>query len=380
MSETIILSQRHLFSIPRDIAYFNCAYLGPQLNSASQAAATGAKIKQNPWNVLSADFFDGPEKARRLFADVVGCSAENIALVPSVSYGAAIVEKNLRPDPGQRIVMLADQFPSNVYSWLALARERDLVIDYIEKTDGRTWSEAILESLEEPAAVVALPNVHWTDGALIDLAPIAKRCHAMGAKLVLDLTQSIGVMGVDIEELDPDFILCAAYKWLLCPYGFGFVYVAPRWHQGKPLEENWLNRIGSEDFAALVNYRDEYQAGARRFDTGARGKFQEWPVVIETLRKILDWGVENIAATTTLTSAKIAKGAADLGFEVPIPHAPHLLGINLSGGSPADLLGQLRAEGIYVSQRGNRLRIASYLFNDDEDVARLLAALERFAV
>ena len=139
---------------------------------------------------MADDFFDGPEKARSLFADIVGCAAENIALVPSVSYGVAFAGKNLLADPGQRIVMLAEQFPSNVYSWLSLARERDLVIDFVQKTEGRTWSESILKSLDEPAALVALPNVHWTDGSLIDLAPIAKRCHAIGAKLVLDLTQS----------------------------------------------------------------------------------------------------------------------------------------------------------------------------------------------
>ncbi|MCH8930354.1 MAG: aminotransferase class V-fold PLP-dependent enzyme [Proteobacteria bacterium] len=377
MSETILTSQRHLFSIPRDLAYFNCAYLAPQLNSASEAAAAAATIKQSPWNVSADDFFAGPEKARGLFADIVGCAAENIALVPAVSYGVAIAGKNLPPGAGQRIVMLAEQFPSNVYSWLALAHERDLVIDFVQKADGRTWSESVLESLDEPAALVALPNVHWTDGSLIDLAPIAKRCHAMGAKLVLDLTQSMGVMRVDIEDLDPDFIFCAAYKWLLCPCGFGFVYVAPRWHNARPLEEAWINRAGSENFAGLVNYRDAYQAGARRFDAGGRGQFQQWPVVIETLRQILEWGVDNIAATVSLTSAKIAAGAARIGLEVPEPHASHLLGIRLSGSPPTDLLGKLRSEGVYLSQRGSRLRIASYLYNDDEDVQRLLAALER---
>ncbi len=377
MSETIIPSQRHLFSIPRDVAYFNSAYLSPQLNSASQAAAAAAKIKQSPWNILADDFFAGPEKSRRLYAAIVGCSAENIALVPSVSYGAAIVQKNLLPDPGQRVVVLADQFPSNVYSWLSLGRERDLIIDFVQKTEGRTWSESILESLDKPAALVALPNVHYTDGSLIDLAPVAKRCHAMGAKLVLDLTQSLGVMQVNIETLDPDFVICAAYKWLLCPYGCGFIYVAPRWQQSRPLEEAWINRAGSEDFAGLVNYRDEYQAGARRFDAGGRGQFQQWPVVIENLRQILEWGTENIARTVSLTSEKIAAGAARLGLDVPAPHAPHLLGIRLTGDFPTNLPETLRDEGVYVSQRGDRLRIASYLFNDDEDVERLLAALER---
>jgi len=377
MSETIIPSQRHLFSIPRDLAYFTCAYLSPQLNSASQAAAAAAKIKQSPWNILSDDFFDGPEKARSLFAEIVGCAAENIALVPSVSYGAAIIEKNLLPDAGQRIVMLADQFPSNVYSWLSLANERDLIIDFVQKTEGRTWSESVLESLDKPAALVALPNVHYTDGSLIDLAPVAKRCHAMGAKLVLDLTQSMGVMRIDIEKLNPDFIICAAYKWLLCPYGVSFVYVAPRWQHARPLEEAWINRVGSEDFAALGNYRDDYEAGARRFDAGGRGQVQLWPVVIETLRQILEWGIDNIARTASLTSEKVAAGAARLGLDVPVPHAPHLLGIRLTGGSPKNLFGTLRDEGVYVSQRGNRLRIASYLYNDDEDVERLLAALGR---
>jgi selenocysteine lyase/cysteine desulfurase len=378
MSETVISSQRHLFAIPRDVTYFNCGYLSPQLTVSTDAGVTAAKIKQRPWTVSVEDFFTGPEQARRLFAEVLGCPADDVALTSSVSYGASIAANNLTFEPGQRIVMLAGQFPSNVYPWLSLAKRQQLDVVFLEKPDQTDWTEVILEQLQDPAALVALPNVHWTDGALVDLSPIADRCHQLGAVLALDLTQSVGVMPAEIARLDPDFVFCSAYKWLLGPYGFGCLYVAPRWQQGIPLEEAWINRAGSEDFAALVNYRNEYQAGARRFDMGGRAQFAQWPVMIAALRQITEWGTDNIADSILQISDKIESGAIEMGLAVPSPHAPHLLGIELPDNSPADLLKKLSCENVFVSQRGNRLRIAPYLYNDEEDIRRLLGALRKF--
>lgn len=376
MSDSIIPSQRHLFSIPRDIAYFNCAYMSPQLRSATEAGRRGQDRKSRPWEIKARDFFTDAEQARSLFANIVACTADDVALTPSVSYGVEIAARNLNTAAGQRIVTLAEQFPSNVYPWMALAGRRDLQLDFVDKGEA-TWTQAVLQALDRPAAIVALPNVHWTDGALLDLKPIAARCRELGAALVLDLTQSLGVMSIDIEELDPDFVFCATYKWLLGPYGFAFLYAAPRWHDGEPIEHAWINREGSEDFAGLVNYRDQYQGGARRFEMGGRSQFAQLPVLIRALQQLLEWGQPNIECAIAVTSERITQGVEALGLTVPEPHAPNLLGVTLAPDAPENLLEMLAAEGIYVSRRGNSLRIAPHLYNDDEDVERLLASLSQ---
>jgi selenocysteine lyase/cysteine desulfurase len=112
-----------------------------------------------------------------------------------------------------------------------------------------------------------------TAGGLIWSA-VGEAARAVGAPLVLDLTQSLGVMAFDATAVQPDFAVAAGYKWLSGPYTLGYLYVAPQHQSGEPLEENWINRERSEDFSQLINYRDGYQPGARRFDMGERSNHQ----------------------------------------------------------------------------------------------------------
>ena len=110
--------------------------------------------------------------------------------------------------------------------------------------------------------------MHWTDGSLIDLAAVSARAQDVGARLVIDGSQSIGAMPLDVGALQPDFVVTVGYKWLLGPFGLGYLYVAEQHRNGEPIEHNWIVRSGSEDFARLIDYRDTYQPGARRFDVG----------------------------------------------------------------------------------------------------------------
>ena len=151
-------------------------------------------------------------------------------------------------------------------------------------------------------AVVAVPNCHWTDGSLVDLVRVGERVREVGAALVVDGIQSLGAMPFDVSEVRPDFLVAASYKWLLGPYGVGFMYVDEKHRGGRPIEHNWINRHRSEDFAQLVDYQDAFQPGARRYDVGERSNFVLLPMAAEALRQLLDWGVENVSETIgTLT-------------------------------------------------------------------------------
>jgi selenocysteine lyase/cysteine desulfurase len=180
-----------------------------------------------------------------------------------------------------------------------------------------------------------------------------------------------------VIEIQPDFLVTTAHKWLLGPYSYGFCYVSPRWQQGRPLEENWLNRDGSEDFARLVQYRQAYQDGAKRFDAGEASNFFLAPIAGEALRQILSWGVAAIAETLQTRTDTIAERAAELGLAVaPAAHrAPHMIGLRHPEGLPADLPARLAAAKVFASARGDSIRIASHLYNTDADVERLFHVL-----
>ena len=117
-------SQKHLFNIPEDITYLNCAYLSPQLRSVSEAGHKSVSSKENPWLLTAPDFFTLTEQTRSLFAELIDARADDIAIIPAVSYGVSVAALNVKLAENQVVVVLEDQFPSNVYAWRELAREK----------------------------------------------------------------------------------------------------------------------------------------------------------------------------------------------------------------------------------------------------------------
>jgi selenocysteine lyase/cysteine desulfurase len=372
----MIPCQRDLFDLPREVAYFNCAYMSPMLRRAVEAGQAALALKALPWRIRPADFFSGPDAARAAFARVIGCDAAGVALVPAASYGLATAAANLPLRPGKRILVVADQFPSNVHPWRRRARETGAELRAVDAADG-DLTGALLAAIDERTAVVACPHCRWTDGALIDLPRVAAAARAAGAALVLDITQSAGALPVDMARVDPDFLVAAAYKWLLSPYSTGFLYVAERRRNGRPLEEHWMGREGAEDFSRLVEYRDAYRPGAVRFDMGEAPNFALLPAVVAGLDQIAAWDVPAIAETLAGRTRAIAARAAPLGLAASDPRlrAGHFLGLALPEGARPDLVALLAERDVHVSVRGRSLRVTPHLYNDDEDTDRLIDAL-----
>ena len=375
-----IPNQRHLFDIPDEVAYLNCGYMGPLMHTVVAAGDRGIRAKARPWGIAPDDFFAPGERAREQFARLIDADAEGVALVPAASYGLSCAARNLDVAPGDGLVVLAEQFPSIVYTWREVAETRGASLVTVDRPEDDDWTRATLDAIDERTAAVALPHCHWTDGGMLDLARIGARCREAGAALVVDLTQSAGALRFDTGAVRPDYVVCAGYKWLLGPYSLGFLWVAPEHRDGRPIEFNWIGRAGSEDFARLIDYRDEYQPGARRFDVGERSNFILVPMLNAALEQILTWGVASIEATLAAGTRDIAARAARLGLgSAPAAlRAGHFLGLRFpDGGLPAGLLAALAAERVHVSVRGASMRVTPHLYNTEEDVDRLFAALER---
>jgi len=372
-------SRREEFDVPAEIAYFNTASLSPLTHRVREAGERALARRARPWTIADEDWFTDVERLRTLFAELIGADADGVALVPATSYGLAVAARRLTAEASQRIVVLAEEYPSGIYTWRALARwtGAEIVTVPRPREPRASWTDSVLEALEERVAIVSVPNVHWTDGSLVDLDPIAERAREVGARLVVDASQSVGAMPLELARLRPDYLVCVGYKWLLGPFGIGYLYVAAEHREGEPLEENWINRAGSEEFARLIDYRDEYQPGARRFDVGQRTSFHLVPMAIAALEQLLEWEVARIAATLAETTAEIANGVATLGYRVAEPNqrGPHMLGVEF----PEDLIDRVPAAladaGVFAAARGRALRIAPHLHNTPDEVGRLLEAL-----
>lgn len=369
---------RDLFEIPKDVTYLNCANMAPQLRSVTESGIAAVRAKANPWKLSAPEWFSGAETLRALAAELLGVDTDSVALVPAVSYGIALAAANLPISSRRSIVLLEEEFPSNVYAWRELASKTGAYIVAVKRSEQTPWTDAVCNAIDENTAIVAVPQCHWTDGSKIDLEPVGRRTREVGASLVVDASQSLGACPLDISRVRPDFLVTVGYKWLLGPYGLGYLYVAPKWHRdGAPLEQSWLARAGSEDFSRLVEYTDEYRPGARRFDMGEFPQFVLVPMAIAALRQILSWNVEQIQAALAELTGKIAQTAAADGYRVlpPDERCGHMIGIRHPNGIPSDLARLLKEAKVFVSIRGDSIRIAPHLYNDLSDVDRLFEVL-----
>jgi selenocysteine lyase/cysteine desulfurase len=373
--------QRHLFDIPNDVAYLNCAYMSPLMKSALESGTVGLARKAHPWEITPDQFFSGAEEFRSIAAQLIDCSADCVAIVPSASYGIATATRNLPAQKGRSILVLDEQFPSNYYAWQRLAENNGASLKIVPWPEDSDWTAAVLNSLTADVAIAALPHVQWTSGGRLDLVRIGEACRKLGAALVLDLTQSLGALPFSVREVQPDFAVAASYKWLLGPYSVGLLYVAPKWHGGMPLEENWIQRANARDFASLILYTGDYDKGARRFDMGERANFALLPSAVRAMNQLLQWDIAQISETAGALNRRLADAAAKLGFSAPPEplRAPHYLSLRRKAAIPKELPEILAREKVFVSVRGRSIRVTPHLYNTVEDGERLIACLRRVA-
>lgn len=379
----MIPCQRDLFGVPEDLAYLNAAYLTPLMKDVRQAGVTGVARKGRPWDIHLEDFYELPERGRAAFAGLIGADTQDIAIVAAASYGLQVAASNLPLGSGQKIIILADQFPSNVYVWRELASLRGADLVTVPRPDDWDWTAAILAHIDARTAIVALPHCHWTDGTVIDIKAVGAGCREVGAGFVLDVTQSLGAFPFDVTEVRPDFLVCATYKWLLGPYSVGFLYAAPERQNGRPIEFTPFARERSNDpkewYSGQLHYRDGYQPGARRYDVGERSNFALLPMAIAAIEKIREWRVDEINATLRGMTDEIAQRSADMGLIVPPPErrAGHMIGVRFPGTFPSGLNRRLEEDNVHVSCRADSMRVSPHVYNNGDDIDRLFGALEK---
>jgi selenocysteine lyase/cysteine desulfurase len=375
----MIENQRHLFDIPEDITYLNCAYLSPLLRKAAKAGKSGVDRKLRPWTIVRKDFFDELEEVRALFARLINASADDIAIVPASSYAAAIAGNNLPLREGQSVVVIGREHFSNVYQWKLRCREAGAAFLTVPAPLRGDWTQGVLDRIDGRTAIVAIPQCHWHDGLLVDIGAVSAAARSVGAALVVDGTQSVGAMPLDLQSIKPDFLFCSAYKWLLGPYGLGFLYVDPALQHGVPIEHHSYNRAGAAQVQSTSGYTGDFMPGARRYDFGERSNFITLPMMKVALEQLLDWGVDNIQRTLAPLVEMINQRANALGLRAPAPGsgASHFTGVRFPEGVPPALHDVMIATGVHVSLRGETLRISPHLYNSVVDIERFFEVLER---
>ncbi len=381
----MLTSKRAKFSLPKNITYLNCAYMSPLMKSVEKAGIRGLRQKRNPAEIFPDEFFANSAALRAAYAKLIGATQDRIAIIPSVSYGMAAVAANLRLERGQNIIVAAEQFPSNYYVWQRLCDEQSATLKVVsppaELADrGRRWNERILEAIDASTRAVAIAHTHWADGTRFDLSAIRKHTKDRNALLIVDGTQSVGALPFDCANINPDALICAGYKWLLGPYSIALAYFSDTFSDGRPIEETWIGRLRSEDFSALVQYNNQYQPGATRFDVGERANFILVPMLLKAIEQIDRWGVDNIQQYCAQISGAAIEELRSRGFwiEDAAYRASHLFGLRVPSSIDVERIrSSLQKNKIHVSFRGSAIRVSPNVYNDASDLKRLVKALTK---
>lgn len=380
-----MLSCKHAkFTLSPKVTYLNCAYMSPLLSSVEKAGIRGIRQKRNPSSITPDDFFRESDLLRKAFAAIIHSSEpERIVIIPSVSYGMATVAANMELTQGQQILVASEQFPSNYYVWKKLCDLNGGEVKVVTPPDslknrGEMWNARILEAISSRTAAVAISHFHWADGTRFDLEAIRSRTNEVGALLIVDGTQSVGAFPFDVTKIRPDALICAGYKWLLGPYSIGLAYFGSRFDNGHPIEENWINRLNSEDFTGLVNYKDEYQRGSLRYEVGEHSNFILVPMMLKALEQLNRWRPENIQSYCQHITGPSVEILRTHGYWIEDDRwrGGHLFGVRVPASHDLQIIKQrLQKKNIYVSFRGDAIRVSPNVYNRDEDMQRLVNIL-----
>jgi len=376
----MLQSQKHLFNLDPSVHYLNNAYRAPQLNAAEQAGIASIISQRNPFQFKPTDFFDGVEIIRGSFGKLVNCEPASVALMPSTSYGFSSVLNNIKAKPKSKAIVVKDEFPSGYFSIARWAKENQARVEIIHPdaaalSKGESWNENLLKAIDSSTSVVLISSIHWMSGVKFDLKAIGAKCKAVGAIFIVDGTQSVGAMPIDVQDCQIDALICATYKWLLGPYSLAIAYIGEKFHQGIPLEESWMNRQNARDFGKLSDYEENYSAGAARFTVGEASNFVLLPMLLASLDQILAWTPEAIQTYSKALNRPLLDFIERIGghIEPELFLAQHLLAPQLPKIINSDRLKkELEENQIFVSARGEYLRISINVFNEQKDIDALM--------
>ena len=361
-----------------DAAYLNTAAMAAMPRVSVAAVRESLDAKQFPHHKSDAIWFEVTDRLRHSLATLIGARAEDIALTTGASTGLQTVALGITWHPGDEVVIARGEFPLQYATWQPMEAREGVVLKIVAPEGRFIKADDLIAALTPRTRVVSVSHVRFDDGSLLDAGRVAAACHAQGTLFVLDVTQSCGAVPMDVSSLGADFIVCAGYKWLLSPYGTGFLW-AKHEHLDvlRPGPFYWMGQEGT--VFAQLNMRDPAPAAsAKRWDAAETASwFNHNLVAMEasahfvcriTPEAVLSHNRQLIARMfDSLPSGLVPASPLDAAQRGPfgcfIAESPE---------RTAALHQKLLRENVFVSLREGRIRVSPHLFNSDADIERLI--------
>ena len=360
-----------------ETTYLNCAYQGVFPLSAVARAHEAVDLKCHPERIDPAEYFDLPQRVRNHLAAIIGSDEGEIALTSGATQGIGVVAAGLEFKPGDEVIVAASNFPCNFFSWIHL-RRHGVRVKVLRNEAGPLQVDDVARAFTSNTKLLALDWVDYSSGRRIDLAAIGGLVHERGAVFVVDGTQGVGALELDVHALPVDVLAVAAYKWLLGPYGTGFVYIREEFLDRLDLKVvNWTSVDGADNFDALPVDNFVLPHEARVFDMPGTANFLNLSTLEASLEFVRGVGTGAVSRHCGGLLDILAEGLKRRGYRLANHDRSRLPSPILSFQCKTDdatdrLYQQLKARQIEVSLRHRWIRVSPYLYNGKEDIERLL--------
>jgi len=358
--------------------YLNTASTGPLPRRSVVAVADFSERRAAPHRMTDELQFGTLDRSRELVAKLIHAQSSEIALTTNTGFGINIAATSLPLGKGDVVLGIEHEFPANVYPWMAASKRRAFEFRLLPVSNGIPSQEQLIAALDDRGVrAVAISWVGFASGYRFDLAAIGAECRRRGIIFVVDAIQGLGPATIDVEACAIDILACGAQKWLLSPWGTGFVYVRRDLIRSlDPVFASWMGVRGSDDFARLVDYDLAWRDDARRFEFITL-PFQEFAGLNASLDLFFELGPANVAAYTASLVDRVLSWATSNAVEVVTPadraHRAGIVSLRFPDGVARS--DKLRAAGVVHSFREGAIRLAPYFFNTRDEVDRALDVL-----
>jgi cysteine desulfurase/selenocysteine lyase len=370
---------RREFELQESSVWLNTAHQGRLPRRAALALAEAVRWKLHPEMLATSErFSEVPSRLRRALARMLGAREGDVVLANSASYGLHLVANGLDLGPGDEVVVAANDFPSDILPWLLL-RDRGVTVRMIEPQDEVLTPDEVQAALTHRTRVVCLTWVHSFSGRVVDLDGVGRACRSHGAWFVVNGSQAVGAMPIDVQALPIDALVSAGFKWLCGPYGTGVCWLRPELFDVlRPTKLYWLSALSADDLAApSLDLESITPRRTGRLDVFGTANFFNHVPFTAALELLLELGIDEVAAYVDglvvglLAGIDRARFRPVSGEEVRSP----LVVVEPLREASGEVLERLAAAGVHVAHRRGRIRISPHLYNTPDEINRALELL-----
>ena len=374
----VVELRRAEFPWTSETTYLNHASVGPLPERTRLALEDFNRKRAAPFQLPDRDLMATMATSRRLAAELIGAQAEEVALTINTGFGLSLAARALPLQAGDIVLASDKEFPANVYPWMLL-RDLGVTLELAPTTpEGWPDEELLLERLGDPKVrVLAVSLVQFSNGYTVDLARLSAATRASGTYLVVDGIQGVGQIPVNVRQTPVDVLACGAQKWLLSPWGSGFVYVRRELiRELQPSVTGWMAFEGTDDFSRLTQYNDTLRGDARRFELITL-PYQDFAGMNASLGMLLDLGVDRIGQHVRSLHGPVLDWAARSGARVSSPTDSRGSGILcVAPTNVGEAFRALKAAHIVCSLREGAIRLSPHAYNTQEEMERVVDILE----